>query len=650
MSLSNRIKKEHLIEAFQRIDEEGIPKNLDSQYYNVFYQSNTYPPKLVVAYAHEIVEGKVIDTTSFRGGLKTKCFNILEKNGFNIVEKEQLSLARIFQEFAISFKKEYKEKLSKKLSSYQLLVKDAPKYISDNIEHISKSQLKVKGSTGQGVHTLYPWLGVFDPRVSKGATNGFYVVFLFSDDLKKVFLTFNQGSTQQGKKHTNQTREQIFQIYNHVPGFIKGEIPLDSIVIDGDDYPKNKGMLYARTNIFYKEYVVALLDSSIESDLKQILSIYNNCVDKMTNSTKEASQEINVNSFVEALSAQGIIYKRQLVLRLVSSLLTKPFLLLTGLSGSGKTQLAKLFAQWICEKSSQYCLVPVGADWTNRESLLGYPNALVAEKYEHPDNGALQLLLDAKDNPSLPYFLILDEMNLSHVERYFADFLSAMESKEAIPLHKKGAALDGVPDEIKIPENLFIIGTVNIDETTYMFSPKVLDRANTIEFRVSTEEIKKFFKNTGELKTDSLVGAGANMAVDFVKQSLLKKRSEDKNAHAEFINFFKELTEIGAEFGYRTANEMNILIHNLNEMGINEFKDQIDIAVMQKMLPKLHGSRRKLVPVLEKLANLCLEKALDTSKLFETEVGEIKYPLSYAKIKRMHKAAVENGFASYAEA
>ena len=88
---------------------------------------------------------------------------------------------------------------------------------------------------------------------------------------------------------------------------------------------------------------------------------------------------------------------------------------------------------------------------------------------------AYELIKNAEDDSENPYFLILDEMNLSHVERYFADFLSAIESGEEIPLY-------GNNDKLTLPDNLFIIGTVNVDETTYMFSPKVLDRANTIEF------------------------------------------------------------------------------------------------------------------------------------------------------------------------
>ena len=86
--------------------------------------------------------------------------------------------------------------------------------------------------------------------------------------------------------------------------------------------------------------------------------------------------------------------------------------------------------------------------------------------------------------------MILDEMNLSYVERYFADFLSSLESHSPILLWDKES--DGVPKSISLPRNLFIVGTINVDETTYMFSPKVLDRANVIEFKINEAEMESY--------------------------------------------------------------------------------------------------------------------------------------------------------------
>lgn len=342
---------------------------------------------------------------------------------------------------------------------------------------------------------------------------------------------------------------------------------------------------------------------------------------------------------------------------------------LTGLSGSGKTKLAQTFAHWICANISQYCLIPVGADWTNREPLLGYPNALEPGKYIKPDNGVLDLLLNANSTSDLPFFLILDEMNLSHVERYFADFISAMESGLPIPLHSNNdevTAQDGtvIPSEISLPENIFIIGTVNIDETTYMFSPKVLDRAGVIEFKVTDSEMRKFLDNPVKPNLSSLAGTGSSMAGDFVSiaSNSAPHYAEKEALKVVLLEFFRELKKVGAEFGYRTAFEIyrfaGIISMLTQRDGDKWTLNQIaDAAVMQKLLPKLHGSRRKLEPVLSILAGLCLTDKNEADKYLKdpekhdlTDKIKVRFPLSLEKIVRMYNRALQDGFTSFAEA
>jgi 5-methylcytosine-specific restriction endonuclease McrBC GTP-binding regulatory subunit McrB len=301
----------------------------------------------------------------------------------------------------------------------------------------------------------------------------------------------------------------------------------------------------------------------------------------------------------------------------------------------------------------------VGADWTNREPLLGYPNALKPEEYVKPDSGVLDLINKANQQPELPHFLILDEMNLSHVERYFADFLSVMESKEDIPLYAEGTVQNGVPARLKVPSNLFIIGTVNIDETTNMFSPKVLDRANTIEFRVTQDEMKNFLGNIRDINMDALSGKGAGMAKNFLEMAASKEfaTADIAEINAALIQFFGELKKTGAEFGYRSASEIMRLIHHLHVLDNTLTTHQkIDIAIMQKLLPKLHGSRRKLCPVLETLGSFCIAGNVSIIKDvfekadFDYNGANVLYPISLEKIARIYRGAIDNGFASFSEA
>lgn len=394
------------------------------------------------------------------------------------------------------------------------------------------------------------------------------------------------------------------------------------------------------------------------------------------------SSEYNSNiidQFTLQLKNSGLFFTKKLINRFVASLCTKQFLILTGLSGSGKTKIAQAFANWISESKDQYLLVPVGADWTNREPLLGYPNSLEPQKYVTPDSGVIQIITKSIENPDKPYFLILDEMNLSHVERYFADFLSAMESKESIKLYSdsdrytrfdndnKPVSDSRILDKFKLPFNLFIIGTVNIDETTYMFSPKVLDRANTIEFRLTENDLDLFFQNSNSVNLANLheganelnPGLGLNQSELFIELVL---KSDDKIDYSRISDvlkmFFTNLKFAGAEFGYRSINEIARLVGNL-EYFDSSLDEAIDIAVMQKLLPKLHGSRSKMVRVLPLLAESCLkglsskiflDEFVKGNDVFNVYTDKIKYPVSLEKISRMYKNALDNGFTSYAEA
>ena len=212
-----------------------------------------------------------------------------------------------------------------------------------------------------------------------------------------------------------------------------------------------------------------------------------------------------------------------------------------------------------------------------------------------------------------------------------------------------------------MPDNLFIIGTINVDETTYMFSPKVLDRANVVEFRITEKEIGEFLESPLKPDLEQLKGAGAGMAESFMEMARKTEFENPANGdlNKTLVKFFGELKKLGAEFGYRSAYEIHRLINQLTVIDSEMLPEKkLDIAIMQKLLPKLHGSRRKLCPVLITLGGFCvdedvikdIEKDVFLKDDFEFKTGGVKYPMSLEKIARMHKGAVDNGFASYAEA
>lgn len=371
---------------------------------------------------------------------------------------------------------------------------------------------------------------------------------------------------------------------------------------------------------------------------------------------KDSQQPFSISRMISLISETGLLYSPDLIKRFAFSLMSKRFLILSGLAGSGKTQLALAFANALIEDETQLCVVPVGADWTNREPLLGFPNALQEGLYVKPESGVLDLLIEAnkKENKAKPYFLVLDEMNMSYVERYFADFLSSMESHKAMPLWKGFS--DEVPQTICLPDNLFIIGTINVDETTYMFSPKVLDRANVIEFKISPDEMDLFLREMKPIDRECINYKAADMAANFVSIAESKDLADDKEIRETLTSFFKDLKAVNSEFGYRSATEIYRFVSHAQTNDDTEKKmtlaEIIDCAVVQKLLPKLHGSRKKLDKTLNTLWKECFdgEAQKETTSISADKVEKAKYKLTADKIQRMYESAMANGFTSFSEA
>jgi hypothetical protein len=800
--IPTNITKEHLLQAIAKIDEEGIPKNSDSNYYDVLFNERKYPPKVIVSFSNLFANGDILDRKTFPGGLDTPCFKLLEKYDFKIISKElklpfQIALYDIHGASAI----ENYDTLKSQDNS--LFVWDDSKFKKLNqgdfvfwvnrskqealFTKVSSINLLPSFSNGENTIVFNGFVGKAKAENSDKYKNfiGFEIIekviiddiwnytdtSTFSsqlmsinllvvgtklqelpkkieklEDLNQIFFQsektceiiqnaieileekaggfLNKFYTQEEfQRYIAQfDKEELHQYFNWLKYFLlKMNISIGDERLTYNYYNRSLiltigqryGLIYKpfdkeakfflmsnssignlnkdktfdgeplcyfcrRTDLNLSELeaedvLVAMKVELARTERSRYRKYNKNNFERYILEVFEVKAKTTdlVHSFIQASSLENLNFSAFLTKRYVASLATKPFVIFTGLSGSGKTKLAQTFAKWISTDDNQYSIVPVGADWTNREPLLGYPNGLDSKQYVLPDNGALDLILNAIENSKdkelsvcLPYFLILDEMNLSHVERYFADFLSAMESQELISLYSGGERFDQnsrlIPKQISLPKNLFIIGTVNIDETTYMFSPKVLDRANTIEFRVDKNDLSSFFDAEIETSQVAINGEGKLFTSDFMNL-VAKETVINESHHNDLLNFFEALQPIGAEFGYRTANEMNRLLFQLEELGLEGNEKSLDVALMQKLLPKLHGSRTKLNKVLPILASFCLkDKKQETAKKILEEVqreGQLQnqnveklvLPLSFAKIARMYSVAQENGFASYAE-
>lgn len=280
-----------------------------------------------------------------------------------------------------------------------------------------------------------------------------------------------------------------------------------------------------------------------------------------------------------------------------------------------------------CDKS--FVIVPVGANWTESRHILGYKNPITNEYVQTP---ALSIIEAAQAAPFSTFILILDEMNLSHVERYFADILSAMESGKPIKIEKEDK------NSITIGSNLIIIGTVNQDETTYSFSPKVLDRANVIEFPQS--DIHEVFAGnvdrkepTGDIEFLVNPDNRAEICNKSYREIIEEMRKANKN-NVELLekidSCLSDLQEIlspmGFAIGYRTIDEvMRFMyaawLYEHKDLSV-KFSRYLDAQIIQKILPKIHGNL-SILNGLEKIKSILEKNELPESKKKTEKMIEI---------------------------
>ena len=379
----------------------------------------------------------------------------------------------------------------------------------------------------------------------------------------------------------------------------------------------------------------------------------------------------NIHDYFEK---REFFFPKEIITRYFMSLKTKPFVILTGISGTGKTKIAQIFADYICQddptqdREKRIAFISVRPDWMDNKGLLGYYN-LLDEKYHA--TSLLKLLLEAGKNPSKPYFVILDEMNLAKVEQYFSDFLSIMESRtsnnpagEPIelcsaedPRSQEGTP---IPSKTHIPPNVYFTGTVNVDESTYMFSPKVLDRANVIEFNeVDLENYTKGFEESEMFVLESQdirTSLPVQDAPPFCSRTDYAKAMEIMgNKGVGFQEILDILHPYNLHFGYRVVNEVSRFVVNANEL-IKDFNlyDTLDIQLLQKILPKFHGSQAKMGAPLSSLLGFCysdgtIYNEIPTPEEIERDIrnGIVRFPRSARKLARMLWNLKVQGYTSF---
>ncbi|MHB1080901.1 MAG: McrB family protein [Prosthecobacter sp.] len=353
---------------------------------------------------------------------------------------------------------------------------------------------------------------------------------------------------------------------------------------------------------------------------------------------------IEIGSF---MASRGFAFDIGVLRAFYASLRAKPFVILAGNSGTGKSRLVRLFAEagGATTANGQFTMIPVRPDWNDSSELLGFfdlngdfiPGQLIAP------------LLLAHRNPKKPFFVCLDEMNLARVEHYFSDFLSIIESRRkdgasvttdpiireaqlqkmkitglSAPVLEALNHLKGRLQPLGLPENLFVFGTVNMDETTQPFSRKVLDRANTIEFN-NIDLLQGLDEEVAASAVPPLELGQSFFRPEFttLNDMLPLHREKAKDIAQTISDLNRNLGLAGFEVGYRVRDEAISFAIYASDAGLND--NEINAAiVLQKILPRVQGSS----PRVEKLLLSLLKRLKGESDVPDQNDSELDQKLA----------------------
>lgn len=375
---------------------------------------------------------------------------------------------------------------------------------------------------------------------------------------------------------------------------------------------------------------------------------------------------------------KGFFFPEHLIENFYLSLKTKPFVILAGISGTGKTRLVKLFAEALgaTGNNGQFTLIPVRPDWSDPTDLLGYKD--LSGRFK--PGPLTEVLVEARkpENGHKPYFICMDEMNLARVEHYFSDLLSVLETQDwqegKIQTQDliSSTLLDTPEDQVKfgslgIPENVFLIGTVNMDETTHPFSKKVLDRANTLEFNyINLQQ----YPDLGVQVETSDSSDVAELNHLFLRSDYLQLvDAYDTNKELvvrtteRLVKINALLEDIHAHVGFRVRDAICFyMIYNERYKLMSE-EEAFDWQLLQKILPRIQGSHSSVRRVLLNLMKGALGTGSGVTVDFQAFMDDAsplylkwaagqtpptaKHPQSARKLAFMLRRLEEDGFTSY---
>ena len=471
--------------------------------------------------------------------------------------------------------------------------------ITDIKNNLSGKNYSIKSHPGQGGWASVPWI-----EISK--RKDVYVTYLFKADCSGVYLSLQQKADRMPKSKLIETTSKLRNSIKNISNY--NEFTFDEI--DLGKGVSGSAVKYKYSNIISKYYSKETFPSNdvIKSELSRLLDIYDKWqLNSDFNDTSDSKVDRQIN-----------------IIRL-----PKPFLILAGISGTGKTRFVSQQAE--LTGKNNYCLVSVRPDWHEPSDLLGYISHLgskpkyittdvlrfIVQAWKHIVESGFNLVAGKVTAEQLtriqPYWLCLDEMNLAPVEQYFSDYLSILETRQwngevyqCDPLLKASALENIQPTDlglseggilwehfkengISIPFNLIVAGTVNMDETTHGFSRKVLDRALSFDFNeFYPNDFNAYFSSNAQNKTFTYpIYSDASLSLNF-----------DSPFVKESCEFLSEVNSVlknsPFELAYRALNELLLSVKCINPKNEIDLQSVWDDFLMMKVLPRIEGDSEKL--------------------------------------------------------
>ena len=344
-------------------------------------------------------------------------------------------------------------------------------------------------------------------------------------------------------------------------------------------------------------------------------------VEHIVGAAPSTSSSARLKGVQAAMEADGYLISTAELANFYLAMTVSPLVILSGISGTGKSLLPRKFAKLT---DSGFHPIPVQPQWSDNSDLFGYVPTLSPTK--HIEGAMTKSLLDAKAQPEKLVIALLDEMNLAPVEHYFSDFLSVAETRsrmsaggpvvtDALPIELPAVGA-GLPDPYVnlrgayLPQNLRVVGTANMDESTHTFSPKVLDRAFTIELDdpVLTDFASVSIAAAAATDVASLGQLAEEMILDANAISIQEARADSQPLFEHIAGLLAEIQEIlapaGIKFGYRTRDAILLYLHFWRKHDLADIMTgyaALDFCILQKILPKVTGSGDALSDALKKL-------------------------------------------------